>query len=64
MSFLSAWYYWKSLYCAGSRTGQSTLYKWPEMELSKPDCSSHDNRLEMRATSKHLISYQVSRQDI
>lgn len=35
------------------------LYKRPEMELSTPDCRRHDDRLEMSATWKHLISYQV-----
>lgn len=33
------------------------------MELSKPVCGSHDDRLETCATWKHLISYQVCRHD-
>lgn len=35
------------------------LYKRPEMELSTPDCRRHDDRSEMSATWKHLLSYQV-----
>lgn len=34
-------------------------YKWPKMELLKPDCSSHDNRLETHATWEHLASRQM-----